>query len=223
MTYDQIVDAALERASLFGQHGGMARETLLRRIGLRQSQLFQRAAVLNPDFYGVCVVGPLSSGALDLEDLADPLNPVGVIERIEVAVAGTGVHPAGTTVNVVPLNDAASGLIPRVTVRDLVVRAVGTDLDGITSLRIYYGKLSKPILPTQGADVAQVRDPYSDLLVIDAARYILLFQQARGTDTSGGQAMLTAEEKALMEDYELHVNSIVLDPGDRFRRFGEAR
>ena len=34
--------------------------------------------------------------------------------------------------------------------------------------------------------------------------------------------LLADEETALMGDYEGHIRGIVLDPADRFRRFGDA-
>lgn len=224
MTYDEIVTGALERVREFGQTAGMANATMLKRIGLRQSQLFMRAAEINPDFFGTCVIGTLdASGGCDLALIVDPLNPIGMIERIEVADAGTSTTvAAGDPVTVVPLNDALNGLAPRVTLRDMVVKQVGTDLAGVASLEFYYSKLSMPVSPTSGSVTAQLREPFVDLLVLDLAQYILKFVNAEGGSVEGPMKLLADEETALTGDFEKHIRGVVLDPADRFRRFGDA-
>ena len=221
MTYDQIVTLALQRCSEFGETAGLERAFLLRRIGRRQSQWFQRSARMNSDFYGVCIVGILQDNALDLAPIAPPESPIGRIERIEIADPGTSDWDVLTEVTVVPLNDPRSGLPPRVTLREFVLRGLVGDLDGVTKLRIYYTKQARSVGPSDGALEAEIREPYVDILVLDVAQYILKTLRARGrADVVAPLALLAAEEAELTQDYDSHMTGIVLDVADRFRRFG---
>jgi hypothetical protein len=224
MTYEEIVQAAMERASEFGATGNLVRSTLYYRMGRRQSQLFQRSAVLNPDFYGVCIVVLLSADrAADLEDVPENESPVGRIERVEIADPGSSAWPARTTVAVVPLNDPDSAIAPRVTMREFVLRGVSTDLTGVVSLRIYYTKQARPVRPSDGERVAEIREPYVHLLVLDLAQFVLKQMQLRGAEgLDAAIASIKAEEDELVKDYETHMTHIVLDVADRFRRFGVA-
>lgn len=95
---------------------------------------------------------------------------------------------------------------PRITVRDRVLRGVGSDLDGVGSIKVYYPK--RP-------DARMVRDtkiglpePYDELLVIDLARSMLskTLDIEPESRIAAIQA-LSAEENDLLAAFEAHVRT----------------
>lgn len=220
MIYDALVNLALARVRDAGRN--IPRALVLRRIGLMQATLFARAATWNPEYYGVCVTAGLASGAVDLNGLAPPLNQAAGIQRIEVATASGPTAPAvGTRVSIVPLASPDSGLPPRATLRDNVLRQVGTELAGVDAVRVYYARLSNPVQPEDGALEAEMREPWQELLVLDGALYVLDLLAAEGRPQPEALGkMLAGEMATLLAAYEAHVRSYVQDVEDRFRRSG---
>jgi hypothetical protein len=220
MTYDELVNLALARVRDAGRN--IPRATLLRRMGTTQALLFATAATLNPEYYGLCVTATLASGGVDLNALAPPLNQASGIHRVEVAASsGVGAPPAGTRIALVPLMDPDSGLPPRATVRDNVFRGVGSDLAAVTEIRVWYSRLSNPVLPTQGGLEAELREPWQDLLLLDTALHVCTLLAAEGRPVAEGLvASITADFAALRDGWEAHVRGYVRDVDDRFRRTG---
>ena len=219
MTYDEIIDEALARVRDAGRN--IPRRTLLRHIGQYQASLFQRAATWNPEYYGICVIADIAGGALDLNALTPPLNQAAGIQLIEV-VASTGAGPApGTRISVVPIEDTKSGLAPRATLRDNVLRQVGTELDLVTQIEIHYARLPNPVPPTGGAVEAELREPYQELLVLDCAVFIANQLAAEGRAVPAALVeQVQGELTVLMVSYEAQVRGYVTDVEDRFRRTG---
>jgi len=181
---------------------------MYRRLSVRQQQLFARAAAINPEYYGVCAVAPLSNGAVDLKDLGDPVYRADSLSRIEIADKGTSGYANGDEVHVVALTDPDAALPPRVTVRNGVVAQVGTDLNGVVSLRVFYSRLPLSIGPNDGSKELELLDPFQELLVVDLARYLV--EHTLGLDaTLRGQALplLEAEEKDLLALFDAHVKA----------------
>lgn len=220
MTYDELVNLALARVRDAGRN--IPRQLLLRRMGLTQASLFARAATWNPEYYGICVTAGLASGAVDLNNLTPPLNQAAGIQRIEVAAVTVGATLAvGTRVSIVPLAAPESGLAPRATLRDNVLRQVGTELAGVDAVRVYYARLSNPVTPGDGAVEADLREPWQELLSLDATLYVLDLLAAEGRPQPEGLGKMVAGEMAgLLAAYEAHVRGYVQDVEDRFRRSG---
>lgn len=220
MTYDQLIDEAFARVRGAGRH--LPRRTLLRRMGQFQSELFQRCARWNPDYYGICVTATLNAGGLDLNALVPALQQVGTITRIQVSASG-GAVPAGTRISVVPLEDITSGLAPRATIRDNAFRQVGAELAGVTSIEIHYSRLPNPVLPENGGVEADLREPWQEMLVLDCAMFVAGNLEAEGTAVPAGLVKMVGDELlALAAGYELHVRGYIAEGEDRFRRTGGA-
>jgi hypothetical protein len=221
MTYQDLVDEANARVRNSG--GIVPDRLLLREMGVFQSELFQRAAVWNPEYYGICVTATLTAGALDLNGLVPALQQAASIQRIEVfTVTANPAAPAiGARISVVPLEDPTSGLAPRVTLRDNVLRQVGSELALVTGVELYYSRLPNPVLPTSGAVEAELREPWQQLLVLHCANYLSLLLQAEGIAVPEGLVKRNMEDEArLLSEYEAHVRGYVSDVEDRFGRTG---
>lgn len=219
MTYDEIVDEALARVRDAGR--SLPRRTLLRHVGQFQASLFQRAASWNPEYYGICVIADIAGGALDLNALTPPLNQAAGIQLIEVLASSAPGPAVGTRVSIVPLEDVGSGLAPRATLRDNVLRQVGAELADVSQIEIHYARLSNPVPPTGGAVEAELREPYQELLVLDCAVFIANQLAAEGRAVPEALvAQLNGEMAVLMVSYESQVRMYVTDVEDRFRRTG---
>src|SRR5690606_41864455 len=68
VTAQDIIDAALAEVAHFFDPGTTAPPIWIRRINVRQEEIFARATSLNPDYYGICAVAPLVNGAANLRD-----------------------------------------------------------------------------------------------------------------------------------------------------------
>jgi hypothetical protein len=224
-TVDELVDQALARALEFGDGFPSTRSLLYRRLGVRQQQLFATAARVNPEYFGTSTVRNVDpTGTVDLKTLGDPNapNPVPAVEtisRIEIADPGTsGLNP-GTEINIVPLTDPDAAFPPRVTIRDGIIRQVGNELQGVTSIRIYYSRRPFRIGPTDGNREIELPEPFHELLVVDLARWMLRKQATIPTEVRQiALAALDAEEQEMLANFLASVKEITT-PAER-GRFG---
>lgn len=206
MTIEEIAVQALARASEFSNSVPGARSVMYRRIGVRQQQLFAKAARINPDYYGICATGQVDDGAVDLADLVDPVEAADSIARIEIAAAGTSTYASGTRVNSVPVDDTDIEDAPRVTIRNRILRGVGTDLDGVVSLKVHYSRIPLAIAPTDGTRQADLEEPHVELLVVDLTKILVKkLTSLSATISSAVLGSLDTEEAALLADFERHV------------------
>lgn len=178
MTFEEILVEAKTRALDLGAEFPSAKSVLYRQIEQQQQLLFTKASRVNPDYFGVNACGELdTSFRVDLRDLegAVGVDPASSITRIEICDAGT--HPtlvAGDEVFVVTENDIEAELAPRVTLRNFIVRGVGTDLTGIVSLCVHYGyRPENKTAPLDGTETAELPDIYQELLVVGLATWMI--------------------------------------------------
>lgn len=212
MTAEEIVVQALARVREYSQKVPVTRSLAYVRIGQRQQELFAAAARVNPDFYGVCAHGEVDEdGALDLDDISDPVPSVESIQRIEIYEMDTPEdeddvlpYAVGDVVNVVHFRDPDVESPPRVTVRDRVIRGVSDDLDRVVALRLYYSRVPASLGPTDAATDAELPPQFQQLLVIDLVRD--LFRRSVGVpEKATVVGMMDAEEKPLLEAFLAHV------------------
>lgn len=220
MTAEEITLAALFRALEFTNTVPSTRSVLYRRIGVRQQQLFARAASVNADYFGICATGGLDDGAADLGDFAPPVEAPESITRVEIADPGSSPYDEGTEIRVVPSTDVGVELPPRMTLRNRVLRQVSTDLAGVLSIRVAYSRVPLAIGPADGAVTVQIPAPHDELLVVDLTKTML----TKGVDMDGaarGAALelLATEEAELLLAFDSHVASFA---GNRSARFGSA-
>ena len=226
MTYDEIVEHAKERGLFFGMTFPTTSKVLFRRIEIREQEIFSQAARVNPDYFGVNAEGPLDAefraNLKDLDVSAD-VDPAANITRLEIGDAGT--HPTfarGDLVNIVSLNDIEADVSPRMTLRNFILAGVGQDLAGVVSIVIHYGyRPENKSLPMNGFEVAELPDPFQELLVIDLMKWVL--KQTLDMDTQGKAsaiAVLTEEENEMSGAFMAEVGDFA---GAQVSRFGSVR
>lgn len=219
MIVEDIAIAALARALEFTNGVPSTRSVMYRRIGIRQQQLFARAAGVNPDYFGICATGALDNGAADLSDMAPPVEKPESITKIEVSDPGTSTYLEDQEIRVVPSTDVTVDLPPRATLRNRVIRQVENDLDGVASIRIHYARVPEPIGPSDSDKVVELADPHSELLVIDLTKSLLLKTISMDAATKAAAFEgLNKEEGELLEAFDQHVASFT---GSLSSRFGE--
>lgn len=178
MTFEEVVENALARTLEFDAVFPSTRLPMYRRIGVRQQQLFTLASKLNPDYYGSEAGGPLDAYyQMDLKDLAGlvDLDQAVGIQRVEILDHGThATYADGDEVNIVSIDDIDADLAPRVTIRDQVIKGVGTDLALVTSLCVKYPRVADmPASSEDGTTDIELHEPHQELLVVDLTMYLV--------------------------------------------------
>ena len=226
MTYDEIIEHAKERGLFFGMTFPTTSRVLYRRIEVRQQEIFSQAARVNPDYFGVSATGTLdANGAADIKDQQASLNvdPAANISRVEVEDAGT--HPTlvtGDQINIVAFTDVVADLPPRMTLRNFVLRQVGTDLEGVISICAFYGyRPENKTTPLDGTETAELPSVYQELLVIDLMKWVM--KQTLDMDVAGKAsaiAALSEEEGEMSGAFLTEVGDFA---GAQVSRFGSVR
>lgn len=224
MTYDEIVDAALARAMDFGNDFPTTRRVQYRRIEIRQSEIFSGAARVNPDYFGVNVVGVLDGdGLVDLADLdveTAVADPTSSITRVEIR--DPGAHPTlecGKEVSLVTPNDREAALAPRMTLRNFTLKPIPGDMDGVVSVCVYYSYRPKPhTAPMDGTEEAELPSFYQELLVLDLTKWLLKMSISMATETKAAAlGVLSDEEKGMLTTFMAEVADYA---GAQASRFG---
>ncbi len=202
LTADQVVDQAFGRAAEFGGSYPSARGPMYRRVGYKQRHLFQRAAIANPERYGVCANSALTTGMVDLNDIVSPVPVPAIVHRVEVLDPGSSAYAVGTEITIVGLDDAEAELAPRAFLRNGVLIGYGTDLDGVTTVRIYYPRLPDLFLLTDATKVVELEAPWDTILEVDLAIWLVekatkMPQEVR----AAALASLASEGSALEKDF----------------------
>lgn len=209
MTVEEMAKLAMARTSEITSHYPSTRALIYRRLGLRQREIMAMGAKLNPDYYGTCAESALDAkAATDLNDIIEPVPTPELVEMVTIEDAGTSQWDSGREVNIVTRHDIDAELPPRMTLRDLVLQGVGTDLDGVVSVMIFYSRLPALIGPSDADSAIELQSPWDELLAIDGA--ILLLQKATRLDgalRSAAISDLRAEEAPLLKGYLDHVQA----------------
>ncbi len=198
MTPEEIAQLAQETSGASAAKP-LPKALMWQRIDGRQRELFRVVAQVDPEFYGMCATVEVpSAGGIQI-DLAQTVSSGDIAQIDAVYVKDTGSYaPHATTTlpnsqtpdphRVVPGDrvtlcsafDAAAHMPPRATVRDGILRPVGTDFqddDGnrFAELDVFYQRLPQSILSdlTTPVDLAH---PWDMLLVWDLARFLLSVQ-----------------------------------------------
>lgn len=211
-TVEELVIQALARAMEFGDNFPATRSLLYRRLGVRQQQLFAAAARVNPYYFGDIAIGTLdAAGSIDINlsgdpEAADPVENMELISEVAIEDPGTSGFAAGDEVHVVPLHDPEVAFAPRVTIQGHVIRQVGTDLANVVSIRLYYSRRPFRIDPDDAASPISLPETFSELLVVDVAKYLL--RKAATIPQEVRQVALTAleaEEQEALGNFIEHV------------------
>ncbi len=213
LTCEEIAVLAMARVSELTDDYAKSRALMYRRIGVRQQQLFLTATEANHDYFGVAASATIDgNGRADLRDIADPVPSFEQIQKIEVyATDGNAAAPAiGTEISIVPLGDLNADDPPRATIRDMVLRQVGTDLAHVTEILVHYGRLPDNLTEDDADTETEIPTPHDELLVVDLAQWLL--NGARGLDEDDRQkaiAQLASEESGLLTGWATHIEHAI--------------
>jgi hypothetical protein len=221
LTTGGIIVQALARVQEITKKTPAANKTVaLRRIAIRQQELVAMSAEESHEYYGVSAIAPLDvNGVADLATITDPIPTPQEITQVRVQDAGTSeTVAAGDVVAIVPIADPYASIPPRVTIRNRLITQVGTDLDGVTSIRVDYVFRPPMYCPTDDCEVVILRSPYDELLIIDLAKQILR-KSANVEKTIRDERLdfWTQEEAELLTQYRRHVREYG-ETGSRFSR-----
>jgi hypothetical protein len=206
MTVEQVLNAALARTMEYGVNFPTSRASLVRRISQRQMELFAIANQNNPDFFGTYATAGLGDGAADLADMAPPVYSADTVSRVEVANPGSSGYADGKEISLVSFDDEGSAFPPRATLRGMVIRGVGDDLSGVSSIRVYYSRFPQALGPTDTGVQLELPVQFQELLVIDLARTVLKRALTVGGDAAPARIQfLDEEEKDLLGSFVAHV------------------
>lgn len=226
MTFQEIVDNAKARATDFGATFPSTARVLYRRIEIHQQELFSQATRVNPDYFGVSAEGTLdANGAADIKDQQASLgvDPAANITRVEVDDAGT--HPTlvtGDEINVVSLNDVEAALAPRMTLRNFLLKQVGTDLAGVVSINAFYSyRPENKTTPLDGTEDAELPPVYQELLVIDLTKWMVRMTLALTTEVKAASLAALSEEEDEMSG--IFLAEVTDYAGAQVSRFGDVR
>lgn len=209
MTLDEMANAALGRAAAVSAHYAGPRGPMYRRVGFRQRDLLRRGARINPERFGTCAVAALATvdghRVIDLSDITGSVPVPESIQRVEIKDKGTSPYANGDEVHVVTMDDLDAELAPRCVIRDKLIIGVSTDLDLVTSLEVYYPRLSTLLTETDAAVALEIVAPYDVLLELDLMRWIVqkstdLAQEARAAILTG----IADEEKEMLAGWDAH-------------------
>jgi hypothetical protein len=209
VTVEEIVLAGFERITQFTPSFPTSRASLYRRIGVRQQQLFARAARLNPERFGTSAVATVDAeGAVDLLDISAPIPIPELIQKLTVEDAGTTDYAVGTEISVVPIGDPEAGVAPRMTMRDLILRPIGTETAGIATIRAWYARTTPLYGPASAGEDIELPAPHDELLITDIARTLLVrAPQVESAVHTRGLESLNAEEAMQLAQFDEHVSN----------------
>lgn len=200
MTYDEVVDAALARASSWGHEYPGTRMLLYRRVSYRERQLYSMAARADEDRFGTSSDQSLTAGSVDLSALR-----IEALHRVEVLDPGGSGYSAGDRVSIIKISDPEAALAPRATFRSGTLAGYGSELDSVTSVRIYYAE--HPAAVTTGSGTTSIPEPHDELLVVDLTKHLAKKALDVDGDVREAQTQLLADEETeLLQAFVSHVS-----------------
>lgn len=209
MTADEIRRAALGVVSDYTDNYPTTKATAFKRISVRQRELWLMASKWEPEYTGASATGVLDgNGDVDLllmenHDTFRAEN-IGIVE---INDKGTSDYSTGDRITVIRAGEAHAHLAPRMTLRDRMLRQVGTDLDGVTSITVHYSRLPDTI-GSDGSGTIELVEPFDYLLVWDlAADLIRRTIDMDGERKAAALSVVSKAEAALLQSFQAHVQS----------------
>ena len=118
----------------------------------------------------------------------------------------------------VSIADKDADVAPRITVRDFIIRGVGTDFTGVVSIRIFYPRIPDMVAFTEnGTTEIELLEQHQELLIIDLTKDLLrkTIQMVPEVKTAA-TGILDSEETKALADYLEDVNAFAIGQSHRF-------
>lgn len=173
-TVQNIIDAALQRNQMNDSAVLAGDPELVGLISRKQQDKYLRVAQAAPDFFGASASFTLT--AQD-EVVFNQMSPApAIINRVEINAVGSSSYTTADKVHVVVTDDQAAELAPRMILQSGKLIAVGTDLNGVTSVTVYYSILpvSMNTATSPGSLNMDMPDEFIDTVVSEVAYYLAL-------------------------------------------------
>jgi hypothetical protein len=202
VTAKEAIEAALSRCVEYSLRVPNTSPTYIRRLNAKLAQVYAQMADWNRDYIGKDEAIALVAGSCDTADLATrPLR----ITDVKVEAVGTSTYAAGTTVNLVPIDDPHE-VAPRALLRDGVIAGYAGELDLVASVRIYYARRPTEIIAI--ANDIDLLDPFTEICVLDLASHMTA--KTIDIDAKAKEAILAVfgeEMGGHMGDLQTHVRN----------------
>lgn len=204
--FEDIRQAALGRVGEFSDSWPSGVQVPYRRIGVRQQQLFADAANENPEYSGVCAIGTVDNGAVDLTSMSPPVAAPERITKIVIAsLAGPSDFAVGDEVTIIPIADP-DGVPPRAYLRNKTLYGYKNDLSTVATVEMFYPYRPEATDAAEdGTREIEIVDPHSELLVVDLAQDYIRKSLALGDTKADILAIFATEESSLFARYIAHV------------------
>lgn len=208
MTAEEARVLATARVAMLGADPSSTKAPSYRRLSVRQQQLYQRAAGVNPEWSAIRVIATLDAGSCDLAliddaDIAEPAR----MHLVRIEDPGTSNYGAGQQVHIVTARDGFGNEAPRCTIEDRVLWTFDDDLADVVSLRLFYPRVPLPLPADEdGTSELELPEPHVELLVIDLAKW-LLRRTPVGEGVAAGLRVLDEEEEEALATFDLHVTT----------------
>ena len=214
MTVQQVINGALIETTEFVDGFPMIEPVMIRRIGIRQQQIFALLAAKVPDFAVVCASAALDTGAANLTDLYQgrhaTLPPLERVTRLEVLHPGTSGLSVGQRIALVTTQDLDAEDPPRAVYRNGILRGVRNDLLNVYSVLIYYARKPRRVLAV--TDTLDIPSPHTEILVMDLAKELCVKATVLdGQDRSGAIEYFGARETEAVEAYIAHAEGLGME------------
>lgn len=173
-TIQAVITAALNRNQLNDEDVLAGDAELILLASRKQQRAFLEVAKVNPDFFGAAATPSLSAGGV--ASLTGISPTVGIISHVEIANVGTSNYSSGDEVNLVTVAEKDDELAPRMYRQRNQLVTVGSDLQGVTSVKLFYGQV--PAALDSGQDPANLfmslPDEHADVLITEMALYLAI-------------------------------------------------
>lgn len=224
MTPSEAIDHALGILTEYTDEYPTGRAVLMEIINSRQRAYFSMANETNREYFGEAVDVDVEEGCVDLGSIRDTdLSEIERIDRIEVAATTAEDIAVGDEVYMIQAHDWRNRAQPGVTVRSNLIEQCGTDLDGITELKLWYSRYPKRINPVGVAageadeEDLEIGEPWDWLLVWEIVEAMV--RRAEDMDSEAKEkklAEIMATKSEMEGSFLAHVAGFTFGRQDRF-------
>ncbi|KPJ96690.1 MAG: hypothetical protein AMS18_00075 [Gemmatimonas sp. SG8_17] len=174
-TVEDVYDAAVARNKLNDGLQLVGTAEVIALVSRVQQEKFLKASQINPEFFGTNIEVTLDgSKKADLSTLSPA---IAYLDLVVIANKGTSGYTNGDEVNVVAVRDFDAELAPRMFKQRYNLAPVGTDMNGVTSVGLYYSVLpdTMDITVTDMSTIdMDMPDEFIDSIVTELALYMAI-------------------------------------------------
>lgn len=183
-TVQNVIDRAMQRNQLNDTTKIASDAELVGLISRKQQEKFLEVARINPDFFGEVTTITLSGSDADLSTIS-PL--AAAINMVQVAAEAGSNYDVGDRIYVVATDEQDAELAPRMIFQRNKLTALGTDLNGVTQIKIYYSRLPATMNTATDPDSLNMDmpDEFIDTIVSEVALHLAIKDNRSAEEIAG--------------------------------------